>query len=372
MLACATVLGALWALSRSPAFVENDYARGISLQVGRALSMVSGLVPASLAEIALASLVTYALVAIAVVTIHLLRRERSIVNVVLSGGLRTATAAMIVLSIFYLVWGLNYARAPLAARLGWTPIDRPASDDEARRQTDELATLTSQLIDATNQAYREALGTDDLGRPSERSGTAAALDATLDAAYASVPARLGLEPGVADGRGPAKPLLTSPLMNHLRLGGFYFPWTGEANYNRLVPAPDLPHAVAHEKAHQRGIALEDEANFIGYIACILSDDPYLRYSGYLFGQEQLLGELARRDLPRARQLVGLRMKGVERDVAFIREFWRQYEGRAAALSEAVNDQYLRSQGERRGTAAYAASRSLIVLFARHNGGRATR
>ena len=71
MLACATVLGALWALSRSPAFVENAYARRISFQLGRALSIVSGLVPASLAEIALASLVTYALVAISVVTIHL-------------------------------------------------------------------------------------------------------------------------------------------------------------------------------------------------------------------------------------------------------------------------------------------------------------
>ena len=372
MLACATVLGALWALSRSPAFIESVYARRISFQVGRALSILSGFVPASLAEIALASLVTYALISIAVVTTHLVRRERSIVNVVLSGTVRTATAATIVLSIFYLTWGLNYARAPLAARLGWTPIDRPANDEEARRQTDELATLASQLIEATNQAYREALGTDDLGRPSERSGTAATLDATLEAAYARVPARLGLEPGVADGRGPAKPLLTSLLMNHLRLGGFYFPWTGEANYNRLVPAPDLPHAVAHEKAHQRGIALEDEANFVGYIACIVSDDPYVRYSGYLFGHQQLLGELARRDLPRARQLVGLRLKGVERDVAFIRAFWQQYEGRAAELSEAVNDKYLRSQGERRGTAAYAASRSLIVLFARNNGGRATR
>jgi len=372
MLACATVLGALWALSRSPAFVEDAYARRMSFQLGRALSIVSGLVPASLAEIALASLATYALVAISVVTIHLIRRERSIVNVVLSGGLRAATAAMIILSMFYLLWGLNYARAPLAARLGWTPIDRPASEEEARQQTDEIATLASQLIEATNQAYREALGTDDLGRPSERSGTAATLDATLEAAYASVPARLGLEPGVADGRGPAKPLLTSLLMNHLRLGGFYFPWTGEANYNRLVPGPDLPNAVAHEKAHQRGIALEDEANFVGYIACIVSDDPYLRYSGYLFGHQQLLGELARRDLPRARQLVGLRLKGVERDVAFIRAFWRQYEGRAAVLSEAVNDTYLRSQGERRGMAAYAASRSLIVLFARHNGGSATR
>ncbi|HKW00564.1 MAG TPA: DUF3810 domain-containing protein [Vicinamibacterales bacterium] len=372
MLACAIVLAAFWALSRSPAFVESVYARQISSGIARPLSVATGLLPLSLAEIILASLATYALVAVAVVTVHLVRRERSFVNAVLSGGLRLATAAMIVLSIFYLVWGLNYARAPLAARLGWTPIDRPANDDEARQHTDEIATLASQLIDATNQAYREALGTDDLGRPSERSGTAATLDAALEAAYARVPARLGLEPGVADGRGPAKPLLTSPLMNHLRLGGFYFPWTGEANYNRLVPAPDLPHAVAHEKAHQRGIALEDEANFVGYIACIVSDDAYLHYSGYLFGQEQLLGELARRDLPRARQLVDLRSKGVERDVVFIQAFWRQYEGRAAALSEAVNDTYLRSQGERRGMAAYAASRSLIVLFARNNGGRVTR
>src|SRR5215471_12595569 len=129
MLACASVLGALWAFSRSPAFVEKIYARAISFQTGRALSRVSGLIPVSLAEIALASLATYAFVAIAVVTVHLFRRERSFANVVLSGVLRIVTAAMIILSVFYLAWGLNYARAPLAARLGWIPTDRPASDD---------------------------------------------------------------------------------------------------------------------------------------------------------------------------------------------------------------------------------------------------
>ena len=48
----------------------------------------------------------------------------------------------------------------------------------------------------------------------------------------------------------------------------------------------------------------------------------------------------------------------------------QYEGAPSRLSATVNDAYLRSQGEKRGIAAYAASRSLIVLFARRNGGSA--
>jgi hypothetical protein len=159
-------------------------------------------------------------------------------------------------------------------------------------------------------------------------------------------------------------------MNHLRLTGYYFPFTGEANFNRLQPASSLPHTVAHEHAHQRGIALEDEANFIGYLACAMSDDPYARYSGYLFAQRQLLSELAARDMARAQALVARRLPGVQRDVDFVRTFWQQYEGRAARLNEAVNDRYLRAQGERRGVASYAASRSLIVLFARHNGGTA--
>src|SRR4029079_8132 len=124
------------------------------------------------------------------------------------------------------------------------------------------------------------------------------------------------------------------------------------------------------KAHQRGFAREDEANFIGYLACALSDDAYTRYSGYLFAQQQLLGELARRDLPLAREVAAQRSNGVLRDLECIREFWQRYEGRAARMSEQVNNSYLRAQGERRGVGAYAASRSLLVLFAPHHHGRA--
>jgi hypothetical protein len=370
ILACGLFLAAAWALSHAPDFVEHVYARRISFQIARALSLATGVVPIGLAEFALAGVVLYLIVPFVLAAVQVARRRRRLTNALAAGVLRVAVLAAVVASAFYLVWGLNYARAPLADRLGWPPIERPADEAAYRRHVEEIATLTKQLVDATNAAYREAMGGDDLGRQSELPGGRAVLDAALDAALPRVQQRLALEPAVAAARGRAKPVAASLLMNHLSLGGFYFPWTGEANYNRLQPAPTVPQAVAHEKAHQRGIALEDEANFIGYLACVMSDDPYARYSGYFFAQQQLLHELAARDLDRARALIGQRAAGVQRDADFIRAFWRQYEGTASRVSLAVNDRYLKSQGVRRGIASYAASRSLIVLFARHNHGDA--
>jgi hypothetical protein len=371
LLGCAIFGVAAWAVARSPGVVEDIYARRVGFWIARALSVASAVVPVSLAEIALAGVVLYLLVPFVTATVRVLRRRRSVLNAIAAGALRLLTASAVVLCVFYLCWGLNYARASLPARVGWTPIEETADAAERQRQIDEIDTVAGQLVDATNDAYREVAGSDDLGRPSERSSGLAGLDVVFDAAYVRLQQRLALEPAFAAARGRAKPAAASALMNHLRLGGFYFPWTGEANYNRLLPAPTLPHAVAHEKAHQRGLAPEDEANFVGYLACVMSDDAYTRYSGYLFAQGQLLGELARRDRARAKALIGRRAPGVERDVAFIQAFWARYEGPAARVSLSVNDRFLKSQGMKGGVASYAASRSLIVLFARHNGGAAT-
>ena len=44
------------------------------------------------------------------------------------------------------------------------------------------------------------------------------------------------------------------------------------------------------------------------------------------------------------------------------------EGVAGRVSYAVNDRYLKAQGIRTGVLSYAASRNLLVLFARQRGG----
>jgi len=359
-------LAVAWGLSHWTYGVEDLYARRVGFWIARAQSAASGFVPFSLAEFVLLGAVVYLVVPNVRDLARAIRRRRGVPAAGLTAAARVAAFAVLTVSLFYLCWGLNYARAPLAARLGWTPV-QPADAAAAARATDEIARFAGELVDAANAAYRDVAHSDDLGRPSARAAGVEGLDTVFDASYARVQRTLGLETALAAPRGPAKPLLASGLVSHLQISGVYFPWTGEANYNRLVPAVTLPHTIAHEKAHQRGIAREDEANFLGYLACVMSDDAYVRYSGYLFGQRQLIGELASRDRPAARALVARRLPGVQRDVDDLVAFWQRYEGEPARMSAAMNDRYLRAQGVRSGIASYAASRNLIVLYGEHFG-----
>lgn len=370
ILICSALLSGMWGLSQSPEFVEDVYARNAGYGIARGLGFITGFVPTSLAEICIVGAALYLFVPFCVAAFHVLKRKRRILNAVAAGFFRFWAFAAVVLTLFYLSWGMNYAREPLPRRLGFKPIETPANDSENEKQTEEIARLAEELIVVTNENYREFCGSDDFGRPSFPPAGSPDLDATLDEAYSRVQQKLGLEPEFAVTRARAKPVAASEIMNWLHIAGFYFPWTGEANYNRLCPAATLPHVIAHEKAHQRLITSEDEANFIGYLACVLSDDPYVRYSGYLFAQRQLLGELYLRDAERAMALVKKRHPGVQRDVDAARAFWQQYSGAIEEVSREVNDTYLKSQGVKGGVASYAASKSLIILWARSNGGSA--
>lgn len=89
----------------------------------------------------------------------------------------------------------------------------------------------------------------------------------------------------------AKPLLCSKFQSLLGFTGVYSPITGEANVNVDAPACLLPATIAHEMSHQRMVALEDEANFVGIAACVTCDDPLFQYSGYLMGLIHLCNAL---------------------------------------------------------------------------------
>ena len=78
-----------------------------------------------------------------------------------------------------------------------------------------------------------------------------------------------------------KPIMLSEPMSYTHITGVYTFFTGEANLNVNFPDYTLPFTAAHELAHQRGIAREDEANFIAFLVCMESDDPYIRYSALL-------------------------------------------------------------------------------------------
>lgn len=78
-----------------------------------------------------------------------------------------------------------------------------------------------------------------------------------------------------------KPMLFSWLMTQSYMCGYYFPFSMEANINKYMFDLNFPVTYCHELSHLHGYIYEDEANFIGYLACLNSDLPEFKYSGYL-------------------------------------------------------------------------------------------
>lgn len=73
----------------------------------------------------------------------------------------------------------------------------------------------------------------------------------------------------------------SGFFSQQKMMGYYFPFSMEANYNTKMYITNVPGTLCHELAHLKGFIYEDEANFIGYLACVSSEDVFFQYSGYL-------------------------------------------------------------------------------------------
>lgn len=86
----------------------------------------------------------------------------------------------------------------------------------------------------------------------------------------------------------AKAIHFSYVMSHQSILGIYYPFTMEANYNQDICPVNLPATVCHEYTHLKGNILEDEANFLAFLACIRSDSPDFRYSGYIQALEYMM------------------------------------------------------------------------------------
>lgn len=94
-----------------------------------------------------------------------------------------------------------------------------------------------------------------------------------------------------------KKIMFSGFMTQHDLQGIYFPFSLEANYNANLAPARVPCTVMHELSHVKGFIREDEACFIAYRACMMSDSPEVRYSGCLSAMNYLFSEVARNAAP---------------------------------------------------------------------------
>ena len=163
-----------------------------------------------------------------------------------------------------------------------------------------------------------------------------------------------------------KPVMLSRAMSYTHITGVYTFFTGEANLNVDFPDYTLPFTAAHELAHQRGIAREDEANFVAFLVCSASSDPYIRYSGYLSLFEHVSSALYLADPSLYTSVTRTLPRTVlyER-MAYSRFFDTYRDSVASEISGAVNDTYLTIQGTA-GTRSYGMVVDLAVAYFRQS------
>lgn len=165
-------------------------------------------------------------------------------------------------------------------------------------------------------------------------------------------------------RSSPKRLFCSPVFTYTHISGVYTFVTGEANINTNYPDFVRPFTIAHEMAHQRGIAKEEEANFVAYLVCSCSDDPYVRYSAYTTLLQYLGDALYGADKQRYQDVYGSVLPPqYSGEMKAYSLFFQPYRNSTASkVTQAVNNTYLNSQGEKAGTASYGLVVDLAVAY----------
>ena len=258
------------------------------------------------------------------------------------------SVASLLITLLFCGFGTGYYGSTLDQKLG---LDRQEVSAEELKYTAEI------LSDAVSEQAEQVLF-----RQQSFSVMPYSLDEMNDkllAAYDTVSDQYSFIPRL---KSRVKPVVLSEPWSYTHITGVYTYFTGEANINVNFPDYTIPFTAAHELAHQRGVAREDEANFIAFLVCINSDDPYIRYSGYLNMYEYVASSLYSADPEAFRQVRNTLPKAVRYEMTAYSKFFDKYRDNVIAdVSQAVNDTYLKSQGTQ-GTRSYGMVTDLAVAY----------
>lgn len=157
-----------------------------------------------------------------------------------------------------------------------------------------------------------------------------------------------------------KGLLNRWILSVQSLTGVYSPFTVEANYNSGMVDYNIPFTACHELSHLRGFMEEKEANYIGFLACINSETEEFQYSGYLMGWIYCMNVLYQEDYKAWEELRAELSRAVEADLRENSAFWAKYDTAIAEVSNQINDNYLKANGQEEGVESYDRMVDLIV------------
>lgn len=160
-----------------------------------------------------------------------------------------------------------------------------------------------------------------------------------------------------------KPLVSSRLFSYFLTTGIYIPYTFESNINVDVPEYTIPATMCHELTHSRGFMREEEANFLGYLACMYSDRADFNYSGSIMAFNYCFEKLYDADKALAKEIAAMCDKGIVVDMTIESQYWDKYWNTPTAeAGDAVYDGYLQANGQQSGIKSYGLMVDLLIAY----------
>ena len=160
-----------------------------------------------------------------------------------------------------------------------------------------------------------------------------------------------------------KPVILSPYWTYTHISGLYTFFTGEANVNTNYPDVVMVSSAAHELAHQRGVVSEDEANFVAFMVCLNSDDPFIRYAGCMDVYQDLTTALYSASPELYMKLWSEVPKEVTAEYNAYSEFFDKYrENVAADVAGSMNNAYIENHNQPAGVKSYGMVVDLVVSY----------
>lgn len=337
-----------------PDFTEYAISRGIFKVITTPVGFLTSLIPISLTEL-MAVLALPLLIFLIVLFIVKMKKSKSRKKTALKAGRGVCAALSIACFMYMCCHGANFYRRPLEKTMG---LD--TSQKTAEQLFEVCKTLARGAVEAEKEITRDENGLMKLpvNYFDELTRTGNGYDKLVEE-----------YPFLWTAAWRQKPVMLSEPWSYTGITGMYFPFFAECNVNIAQPDYLIPFTAAHESAHSRGIAFENECNFLAFLSCINSDYPEFRYSGYMKALTYCSNALLSYNSEMWGEIKAMETEGMSADYKANNDYIYNHRGHGNKVVETIhnvsqqaNDTFIQVQGVPEGSLSYGRVTELILAY----------
>lgn len=323
-----------------PDVVENGYSKGFYPKLAFVLRKAFGGVPFSLGD------VIY-FILILLLSRWIWKHRIGFFTEWKNNGLAILSWISVFYFFFHLLWGMNYYRIPLHEKLQL----------KNEYSIAQLQAFTESMLAKTN-ALQLQIAKNDSAVVVVPYSDEEIYNLALNG-YAHLPKEL--EEFCYKNKSIKNSLFSYPL-SYMGFGGYFNPFTHEAQVNNLKPKYTSPFTTCHEMAHQTGIGSESECNFIGFITASKHEDLYFQYSAYSFALRYGISNLEALKEGSSQPYLKKINRGVLKNFEESELFWEQHNTPINTFFEWFYDKFLKANQQKEGMEGYSKFVGLIIGY----------